>query len=229
MDTVKNIECKTKIALVLEPRVINPHAIQHLLNDASEYDYIFTHDQELLDKYIKSYPCPAILHFVQDWSRPKKSKLVSIIASGKNWAPGHVLRQEALQKLQDKVSVFGRDINPIEKKETGLRDYMFSIAIENCQNGCYFTEKILDCFTSRTVPIYWGTSQISDYFDIDGIITFNTLEELQSIIDNLSEEKYNKMKKAIEYNYVAATDNYRSAETYLHWYFGEFFDDNIYT
>ena len=34
--------------------------------------------------------------------------------------------------------------------------------------------------------------------------------------------------KGIEYNYVAATDNYRSLETYLDWYFGEFFDDDTY-
>ena len=36
---------------------------------------------------------------------------------------------------------------------------------------------------------------------------------------------YNKMKKAIEYNYVAATDNYRSVETFLDWHFGEFFEE----
>ena len=50
---------------------------------------------------------------------------------------------------------------------------MFSIAIENSRNGCYFTEKILDCFTTRTVPIYWGCPDIGDYFDMNVIITFN--------------------------------------------------------
>lgn len=222
--TAKGVECRTKIALLLEPRGINSKAVDYLLNDASEYDYIFTHDKELLGKYINAYPCPLILHFVQNWSKPCKSKLVSMVASGKNYAPGHKLRQEVMKALKDKIDLFGREVNPISKKDTGLRDYMFSVTIENFSESCYFTEKILDCFTTRTVPIYWGSPEIGDYFDIDGIITFDTLEELQSIVDSLSEEKYKKMKKAIEYNYVAATDNYRSLETYLDWYFGEFFD-----
>lgn len=223
--TAKSIDCKTKIALVLEPRAIRSDVVEYLLKNPEEYDYIFTHDEELLSKHFHAYPCPAILHFVTDWSRVRKTKLVSMIASGKSRAPGHKLRQKIMPLIKGKVDLFGKQIRPIDKKEEGLQKYMFSIAIENSRNGCYFTEKILDCFTTRTVPIYWGCPDIGDYFDMNGIITFDTLEELQSIIDNLSEDKYNKMKKAIEYNYVAATDNYRSIETFLDWHFGEFFEE----
>jgi len=37
----------------------------------------------------------------------------------------------------------------------------------------YFTEKILDCFRTRTVPIYWGCTNIREHFEADGIIVLD--------------------------------------------------------
>ena len=34
---------------------------------------------------------------------------------------------------------------------------MFSVCIENDVYDTYFTEKILDCFATGTIPIYKGT------------------------------------------------------------------------
>lgn len=231
MGTAKEVRCYVKIALVLEPRSIRSDVVEYLLNDDSDYNLILTHDSELLDKSLKAYPCPAVLHFAEDWSEPKKSKLVSMIASGKNWAPGHVLRQEAMQRLRDKVDLFGREVNPIEKKDTGLRDYMFSVAIENSKDEFYFTEKLLDCFTTKTVPIYWGADCVNSMslsgFNASGVITFDTLEELEHIINNLSEDAYNKMKRAIDWNHHMATQHYNSAESYILQFFEGYFNPNM--
>ena len=41
----------------------------------------------------------------------------------------------------------------------------------------YFNEKIIDCFFSGTIPIYWGTKNISKYFDENGIIFFPNIDE----------------------------------------------------
>ena len=49
---------------------------------------------------------------------------------------------------------------------------MFSIVIENSIESDYFTEKLLDCFLTGTIPIYVGTKTTSEYFDTDGIIYF---------------------------------------------------------
>jgi hypothetical protein len=35
----------------------------------------------------------------------------------------------------------------------------------------YFSEKITDCILNKTSPIYWGCSNIGDFFNMDGIIT----------------------------------------------------------
>eukprot|EP00620_Florenciella_sp_RCC1587_P021099 CAMPEP_0182561832 /NCGR_PEP_ID=MMETSP1324-20130603/4262_1 /TAXON_ID=236786 /ORGANISM="Florenciella sp., Strain RCC1587" /LENGTH=60 /DNA_ID=CAMNT_0024774579 /DNA_START=220 /DNA_END=399 /DNA_ORIENTATION=+ len=47
---------------------------------------------------------------------------------------------------------------------------MFHIAIENVKSNGYFTEKLLDCFLTRTVPLYWGCPNIGEYFEVEGMI-----------------------------------------------------------
>ena len=101
-------------------------------------------------------------------------------------------------------------------KSDALRDYMFSIEMENASLQNYFTEKILDCFATGTVPIYSGCSNIEEYFNPDGIIQYNDSRELTTILDSLDEATYHSKKKAIEENYHIAMDKYLNP------------DDNIY-
>mmetsp|Transcript_3280 Transcript_3280/g.6506 ORF Transcript_3280/g.6506 Transcript_3280/m.6506 type:complete len:447 (-) Transcript_3280:263-1603(-) len=57
-----------------------------------------------------------------------------------------------------------------------LFDVQFHIAIENIVQDDYFTEKILDCFLTCTVPVYVGCPNIGKYFDIEGIIHVGNFE-----------------------------------------------------
>jgi hypothetical protein len=36
----------------------------------------------------------------------------------------------------------------------------------------------LDCFLFKSMPIYWGCSNIGDYFNKHGIIEFNNVDDL---------------------------------------------------
>jgi hypothetical protein len=161
---------------------------------------IFTHNCDLInysDKFI-FYPHGGC------WiTKPKfeKTKLISIISSGKNWIAGHNFRLKVVGNISHKIDFFGRDSNLISTKEEGLNEYMYSIAIENCKKDYYFTEKIIDCFRTKTIPIYWGCPSIGDFFDIDGIITFNTIDELNSILPTLTKEYYYSKMEAVENNY----------------------------
>jgi len=64
---------------------------------------------------------------------------------------------------------------------------MFSVAIENGQYETYFTEKLLDCFATGTIPVYLGAPDIGDYFNKDGIV------DLADEFDVSEEIYYNKM------------------------------------
>ena len=125
----------------------------------------------------------------------KKTKLLSMIASKKGVTEGHLLRDKALLKFPV-MDVFGRGRREINKKEEGLYPYMFSIVIENGNYPLYFTEKITDCFASKTIPIYWGTDAIKKYFDPRGILKYNETKP-----EMLTPEKYQEMLPYVLENY----------------------------
>lgn len=131
-----------------------------------------------------------------------KSKLVSAVVSTKAFLPGHVKRLNFVRAIEHKIDLFGRGIKELPSKLDGLRDYMFSVAIENvsCDDN-YFSEKIIDCFLTGTIPIYHGCIHIGEFFDERGILSFQTQQELDAIIDSLSLEKYNSMLEYAKINY----------------------------
>jgi predicted nucleic acid-binding Zn ribbon protein len=61
--------------------------------------------------------------------------------------------------------IYGRDYKFIPNKLDGLKDYMFSIVVENSIYPKYYTEKITDCFATGTVPIYYGDKSIGEDFN----------------------------------------------------------------
>lgn len=159
-----------------------------------------------------------------------KTKLISAISSNKVMSEGHVFRINTLMHLSrhtTQVDYYGqtmhsqylRDVlRDIDGKVDGLRDYMFSIAIENgiCEN--YFTEKILDCFLTGTIPIYHGCPNISEFFDERGFIVFNTKEELVDVVANLTKKDYIDRIEYIKINYVKALSYKRNNDDYFNKY-----------
>jgi hypothetical protein len=119
-----------------------------------------------------------------------------MISSSKNWSNGHKYRLGKIEQFKNKVDLYGRGFNEIDKKEKGLCDYMFSIVIENDSYPTYWSEKILDCFATGTIPIYYGSPDISNYFNMDGIII---LDENFNI-NTLNESEYLKRLDAIKDN-----------------------------
>ena len=117
-----------------------------------------------------------------------------------SWLPGHQNRLAMVEQLAPYAPWFGkgRGDMEIERKEEGLADYMFSVAIENMDN--WFTEKIIDCFLCGTVPIFYGTPNIGKWFNTDGIITLEDGFD----IEELTEEMYYSRMDAIKDNFERA-------------------------
>jgi hypothetical protein len=78
---------------------------------------------------------------------------------------------------------------------------MYHIAIENEFLKNWFTEKIVDCFLTRTIPIYIGCENIGEYFNMDGIICAKNVDEVIAICNGLTPEYYNQRLAAIEDNF----------------------------
>ena len=204
------VESSIKVAWLVEPRDLLPQIYQVILHFEDHYDFIFTYDKELLerdpDKY-KFHPCDTSGIELESHKLHKKNKLVSMIYSDKKWLFGHKLRhiiaKDLIPKMgYDKIDFFGRGTDkPLDLKSEGTNDYMFQIAIENAKRDNYVADKIYDCFVCGTIPIYWGAPNVGDFFDEKGILSFNTPDELEKILNNLSEEKYHSMYEHVKNNF----------------------------
>ena len=175
------------------------------------FDAIFTHNQELLSLDPKFKWCPAQGFWIKDAKIYEKTKMISMISSNKSMTEGQRLRLQWVEMIGDQVDMYGRGFNEIANKEEGLCDYMFSVVIENGFYESYFTEKIMDCFATGTIPVYMGSADIGKYFNKNGIIDlseeFNVSEEIyfskmDAIQDNLEKVKqYEVLEDFIYLNY----------------------------
>ena len=161
------------------------------------FDLIFTHNQELIKINPEKFKwVPAQGTWIKEPKIYDKTKMISMIASNKLMCEGHRNRLQWVERLKDQVDFFGRGFpTEIVLKEEGLCDYMFSIAIENASYETYFTEKLLDCFATGTIPVYYGAPDIGDYFNKDGIID---LSEEFDVSDEIYYSKMDAIKENLE-------------------------------
>jgi Glycosyltransferase family 10 (fucosyltransferase) C-term len=176
------------------------------------FDLILSCEKRLLGKHPEvKYVIPSACPWIQDRRMHAKTKGTSIIASGKNQAPGHRLRHRIIAKYGLHMDVFGRGYKEVGHKESGLCEYMFSYAIENTMVDGYFTEKVTDCLATGTIPIYWGDQTISDYFIEEGIVRFD--ESLDPI--SLDLDLYSSKLEAAKENFARAV-SFPTAEDYIY-------------
>lgn len=202
-DGVTDGRTGTKYLWLLESKFIKPGLVESIIENRqlveNTYEIIFTHDQRLLSLGNKFKWVPAQGFWIQEPKIYEKSKMISMISSNKRMCEGHLKRLEWIERIGDQVDLYGRGFNEIVLKEEGLCDYMFSIAIENGQYETYFTEKLLDCFATGTIPVYLGAPDIGKHFNKDGIIDLT--EEF-----DVSEEIYYSKMDAIQENLEKAKE-----------------------
>jgi len=91
---------------------------------------------------------------------------------------------------------------PAIDKYSILSKYKFSICFENCIAPGYITEKIIDCFKARCVPVYLGAPDIEKYFDKTAFIDFRKFngdyDRLFEYLSKMTEEDYEDRMEAIE-------------------------------
>lgn len=189
-----------KYGWLLESKHITPEIVNAVKNEWREYtnafDMIFTHNQELLRLSPKFKWVPAQGFWIKQPALYQKSKNISMIASNKSLCVGHERRLQWVYRLRKKVDLYGRGFKDIPDKEAGLVAYRFSVAIENGQYETYFTEKLLDCFASGTIPVYIGAPDIDDYFNGYGIVHLTEATDFSE----LTEEYYRDRFQAVQQN-----------------------------
>lgn len=212
---VKNFTNKKKYAWLLESPVITPYSYDFIKKNHNKFDLIFTFDKELLEISEKFILLPIGGCWIEENKRCifQKNKNLSMILSNKKHTDGHILRHKIYKNI-DNIDYYGF-VNPIENKIEALENYRFSVVVENTKTDFYFTEKLIDCFVTGTIPIYWGCPSVNNFFDENGILVFNTLNELNSILNNLDEDFYLSKLESIKHNF-AESKKYLVADNFIY-------------
>lgn len=125
-------------------------------------------------------------------------------------------RLELVKEILDSnldIDIYGRGLDKIfsshkkikgevEHKIDALKDYQFSIAIENTNEDGYFSEKLGDCILTDTTPIYMGSPNIEDYFNNIHILNpDNPLKQIEQILNKNLILDQTENKKLFEFKY----------------------------
>lgn len=195
---------------------------------AHMFDYILTYDPWVLKRYSKAHKHVYGTCWV-DSPPPEREFSISTVIGTKLISKGHRLRHKfwrASTKIRNPLRLFfsrqfeedgiptppgstmlGEDKSPVFRSR-------FHVAIENCRMPDYFTEKIMDCFMTEAVPIYWGCTNIKKYFNPDGMIICKTLGSLIRACNRVTPETYENMRGAMAENRERAED-YRHSDDRL--------------
>lgn len=187
---LKALKSRITIGWLLEPREYKPENYTRAAAVLPWLDLLLTHDEGLLAAY------PDKCRFVPFggcWIReenfglhPKTPGRVVQILSGKQFMPGHRLRHEIMARFpQVECHGWGTPRGRFPNKEPILCPAEFSVVVENSRARNFFTEKLLDCFAVGTAPICWGCPNVGDFFDLRGVIPFESIEDLPGILADL--------------------------------------------
>jgi hypothetical protein len=219
-----------KIFVQIEPNEIMG-LNEQIKRIAHFFDYVFTYEEDVLN----NIPNAILFEYGTKWIEIENYDLekskdfnVSTICGHKTITENHRLRQKLWYK-QNKIQVpkkfflsrlggvenFGD--NPIlEEKKEPLFDSMFHICIENVSKNYFFTEKLIDCLICKSIPIYVGCPNISNYFNMEGFYIAKDFKEVIDICNSLTEDDYSSKKHIIEENRKLAMNwidfNYRIYE-----------------
>lgn len=183
------------------------HNNQFLINS----DYLIVHDRTLFENLYqielgkKVFEAPSYMFFHDHVDKsffskseevPKSKKLSMIVSSLALDIANYGKRLRLLRKILASdldIDIYGKGFSlsderykgMLEFKHTGLLPYEYSIAVENCQEKNYITEKFVDCVLCDTIPIYNGAPNISEVYNEKYFRTINL--DSPTIIDDIRE------------------------------------------
>lgn len=217
------------VLYLCEPAPILPAFTKYARSHLDRFDLLVVSTDDLVGSSPKVVPLEFGTSWISAGvALPQKRPGVSMVVGRKRRTEGHRLRHEVWRR-QDEIrgpkSFFTSDrgwprklawlrgcpwLDPLPANSWGwpvlgdsklpLFETQFHIAIENCRSRYYFTEKLLDCFLTDTVPIYWGCRNLGEYFDMGGIVEVENVDQIIAVCNAASEADYAARVTAIREN-----------------------------
>jgi len=177
-----------------------------------------TYDDRLIKKYPNKFKylplgqcyVPRDESFIHN-----KTHLCSLTSGVLRWEC-HKLRGKVFDEFNDSglIDFLGRGFNaPYKTHLDAFAPYMYHINIPNTKQGTYMSAHELDAMACGTVMIHCGCD-LSKFFDMNGIITFDTIDELKDIMKTIGPDDYYSRMDAIKYN-LKQVEKWRDPENHL--------------
>lgn len=167
----------------------------NLFDYAIGYDYLnfgdryFRMPNFFLDEYEQDVALLLSKHLDNENIIKSKGEFCSFVVSkGDEYVDRK--REDIFRMLSQykKVNSGGRFLNNIGEPE-GVPDklafqkqHKFAIAFENTSHAGYATEKIVQAFAAKTVPIYWGDPLIENVFNPEAFINCHKYDSFADVV-----------------------------------------------
>lgn len=73
----------------------------------------------------------------------------------------------------------------VKDKHAFLKEYKFTLAIENSSQPGYVTEKFFDPLKAQSLPIYWGSSSISSIYNPNSFVNLMEYSSMEEAIEEI--------------------------------------------
>lgn len=216
------VDPEKSIALLIEPRPLQPKIYEYIEDHFDDYKYVFTHDSILLNGLPNGKRI--IWGGVWSWSNEDKdfTHPISMVASWKEQAPVRIERKHLALELKDKIDCYGTfDGGEFVSTHDIYAKYPYSVVIENHIDDYWITEKICNCFANNTIPIYWGAYSICKLFNPKGMFIARSVDDIKMLVDYLlvnGEYEYKQRLDAIADN----RERVKQYENFERWFYNEY-------
>lgn len=146
---------------------------------------------------------------------PEKTGLLSWITTGDYSLPNERNRIDFMKRFTDEypgvLDLYGRNTGafdlssidsykgPVERSRDALDSYEYTFAFENICEANYMSEKFNDAILAGCIPIYWGMTNIDDYYPEGSFVEvdINREDAPQKIMEILESDFRNQNIEAL--------------------------------
>tara|TARA_R110000772_G_scaffold268725_1_gene398203 strand:- start:12526 stop:13569 length:1044 start_codon:yes stop_codon:yes gene_type:complete len=190
---------------------------------------VLTWQDEIVDdkNIFKFYfPMPKVQKITNDLSFNEKKLLTTVVGYKTSTHPDELYskRVDAIlffeQHIPKQFDFYGAGWDEsryqcyrgkVDSKLETMAKYRFTLCYENQHSiKGLISEKIFDCFHAKSIPIFWGASNIEKYIPADCFVDkreFPTYESLLNYLSSMTEEEFGHRIKAI--NKYLLSDEYK--------------------
>ena len=208
-----------RIAIIIEPRTIQPHIYNWIMQHYSDFAYVFSHDEKVL-----TLPNAKRIYFMnwyETFNVPKE-KNISMVCSDKVMCEEHRQRQQLADVLGNRVDHYGmykagKWCDYYECRAP----YLFEVVVDNNWEGYWASEKLANPLASMTIPIYLGGKHLPEDIDTNGIIQAENIEQIPDIVDEVLKKPL--MMYIDRYNAIMRNYNIiRRYKVFEDWFYTEY-------